>query len=151
MTASFQTTTWKQLFEFSRRQLIITRIYSPMMWVFGLFNVTLGVLTLWGSLVIAILALLTNWPNAWIYSVLPVLFWGLQIYHAILRQNIIAILLPEYKEQMKIARNADLFFFWGWSILFLLIILSSAVGRTITWRNIRYRLDGPLDIQIVNP
>jgi hypothetical protein len=51
---------------------------------------------------------------------------------------------------MKTARNADLFFFWFWSILFLLIILSSAVGRTITWRNIRYRLNGPLDIRVID-
>ena len=150
MIASFQTTTWKQLWEFSRRQFIITRIYSPLMWVFGLLNTALGVLVLWGSPVVAISALRADWPYAWFYSMLPILFWGLQIFRAILRQKIIAILLPEHKEQMKPARYADLFFFWGFSILFLLIMLSSAVGRTITWRNIRYRLNGPLDIQILD-
>ena len=151
MIASFQTTTWKELFEFSRRQFIITRVYSPLMWIFGLFNTALGVLTLWGSLVVAMLAIRASWPYAWVYSVGAVLFWGLQIYRAILRQKIIATLLPEHKEQMKTARYADLFFFWAWSILFLLIMLSSAVGRTITWRNIRYRLNGPLDIQVIDP
>jgi cellulose synthase/poly-beta-1,6-N-acetylglucosamine synthase-like glycosyltransferase len=151
MIASFQTTTWKELWEFSRRQFIITRIYSPLMWIFGLLNTALGVLALWGSPVIAIWAQQANWPYAWAYSVLGVLFWGLQISRAILRQKIIATLLPGYKEQMKAARYADLFFFWAWSILFLLIILSSAVGRTITWRNIRYRLNGPLDIQVIDP
>ncbi|MEN8126930.1 MAG: glycosyltransferase family 2 protein [Planctomycetota bacterium] len=150
MIASFQTTTWRQLFEFSRRQFIITRIYSPLMWVFGLLNTTVGVLTLWGSLVVAVLARHANWPYAWIYSVPPVIFWSLQIYRAILRQKIIATLLGEYKKQMKVARYADLFFFWAWSILFLLLILSSAVGRTITWRTIRYRLNGPLDIQVID-
>ena len=150
MIASFQTTTWKELWEFSRRQFIITRIYSPLMWLFGLFNTVLGVLTLWGSPVIAILAFRVDWPYPWIYSVGAVLFWGLQIYRAILRQKIIATLLPEYKEQMKTARYADLLFFWAFSILFLLIMLSSAVGRTITWRNIRYRLNGPLDIQVID-
>jgi ceramide glucosyltransferase len=150
MIASFQTTTWKELWEFCRRQFIITRIYSPRMWLFGLLTTALGVLALWGSLVVAILALQANWPYAWIYPVLPVLFWGLQMVRAVLRQKIIAKLLGEYKQQMKVARYADLFFFWGWSILLLLIILSSAVGRTITWRNIRYRLNGPLDIQVID-
>ncbi len=150
MIASFQTTTWKQLWEFSRRQFIITRIYSPLMWMFGLLNTTLGVLTLWASPVIAIRACQANWPYAWIYFVLPFLFWGLQIYRAILRQKIISTLLPKYREQMKVARYADLFFFWGWSILLLLIALSSVVGRTIMWRNIRYRLNGPLDIQVID-
>ena len=151
MIASFQTTTWKQLFEFSRRQFIITRIYSPLMWSFGLLNTALGVLTLWGSPVVAIRAWQMDWPYAWVYSAGAILFWGLQIYRAILRQKIIATLLPEYKEQMKTARYADLFFFWAWSILLLLIMLSSAMGRTITWRNIRYRLNGPLDIQVIDP
>ncbi|OQY03413.1 MAG: hypothetical protein B6I25_08125 [Planctomycetales bacterium 4572_13] len=151
MIASFQTTTWKDFFEFARRQFIITRIYSPLMWLFGLFNTILGVLTLWGTPVVAILTFRANCPYAWIYSVGAVLFWGLQIYRAILRQKIISTLLPEHKEQMKTARCADLFFFWAWSILFLLIMLSSAVGRTITWRNIRYRLNGPLDIQVIDP
>ncbi|MCD6175579.1 MAG: glycosyltransferase [Planctomycetes bacterium] len=151
MIASFQTTTWKELWEFSRRQFIITRIYSPLIWLFGLLNTTLGVLVLWGSPVVTILAFRACWPYAWLYSVPPVLFWGLQIYRAILRQKIIATLLPEYKEKMKMARYADLFFFWAWSILFLLIMLSSVVGRTITWRNIRYRLNSPLDVKIVDP
>jgi ceramide glucosyltransferase len=151
MIASFQSTTWKQLFEFSRRQLIITRIYSPLMWIFSLFNTALGVLTLWGSLAVAVRACQAHWPYAWVYVVLPFAFWGFQIYRAILRQKIISTLLPEYKEQMKVARYADLFFFWGWSILLLLLILSSVVGRTITWRNIRYRLNGPLDIQVIDP
>ena len=150
MIASFQTTTWKQLWEFSRRQFIITRIYSPLMWIFGLLNTALGILILWGSLVVAIWAQQVGWPYAGVYGVLPILFWGLQFYRAILRQKIIATLLPEYKEQMKVARYADLFFFWGWSILLLVLILSSAAGRTITWRNIRYRLNSPLDIQVID-
>jgi cellulose synthase/poly-beta-1,6-N-acetylglucosamine synthase-like glycosyltransferase len=151
MIASFQTTTWKQLWEFARRQFIITRIYSPLMWSFALMNTVLGVLTLWGSLAVAICAQQAGWPYAWAYSVPPFAFWGLQIYRAILRQNIIAILLPEYKEKMKVVRRADYFFFWGWSILLLLLILSSAAGRVITWRGIRYRLNGPLDIQVIDP
>ena len=151
MIASFQTTTWKELLEFSRRQFIITRIYSPLMWVFALLNTALGVLTLWGSLAIAIRAQQAGWPYVGVYWLPPVLFWGLQFYRAVLRQKIISTLLPEYKEQMKTARYADLFFFWGWSILLLLLILTSAVGRIITWRNIRYRLNSPLDIQIIDP
>lgn len=150
MIASFQSSTWKELWEFSRRQFIITRIYSPLMWLFGLFNTALGILTLWGSLVIAVWAQQANWPYAWAYSVPPVVFWGLQIYRAVLRQNIIATLLPDYTEQMKLVRRADLYFFWAWSILLLLLILSSAVGRVITWRGIRYRLKSPTDIRVLN-
>ena len=38
---------------------------------------------------------------------------------------------------------ADILFFWLWSLLLLLFIISSAFGRTITWRGIRYKLLGP--------
>jgi hypothetical protein len=41
---------------------------------------------------------------------------------------------------MKAAGAADVLGFWLWSILMLLLIVSSAFGRTICWRGIRYRL-----------
>ncbi len=41
---------------------------------------------------------------------------------------------------MRAACAADVLGFWLWSILMLLLIVSSAFGRTVCWRGIRYRL-----------
>jgi hypothetical protein len=53
---------------------------------------------------------------------------------------------------MKAACIADVLAFWLWSLLLLVIILSSAFGRTLCWRGIRYKLvrpaDGPVQIAV---
>ena len=150
MIASYEVTTWPNLWEFARRQFIITRIYAPGMWLFGLFSAVFTVSGLWGGLALALWAMATSYQFAALCTAVPIVFFSCQFFRAILRQKLIGALLPENKTQLKAARLADIFFFWGWSILLLLVILSSAVGRTITWRNIRYRLNGPMDIQIID-
>jgi cellulose synthase/poly-beta-1,6-N-acetylglucosamine synthase-like glycosyltransferase len=148
MIASFQTSTWSEVWEFSRRQFLITRIYSPKMWWFGLYSAILSVLSIWGSLGVAIWASVTQPPFWPVFLMPPILFLGYQIYRTVLRQSMIMTLLSEHREKMKYAHYADLYFFWAWSILFLLIMLTSAVGRTITWRNIRYKIKSPTNIEI---
>ena len=49
-------------------------------------------------------------------------------------------LLARQRPQMTWAKVADVLFFWVWSILLLLFIVSSAFGRTITWRGIKYEM-----------
>ena len=38
MVASYESTTWQQLFEFARRQFLITRVAAPGTWLFGFFS-----------------------------------------------------------------------------------------------------------------
>jgi hypothetical protein len=66
-----------------------------------------------------------------------------QIVRAVLRQTMAARILREYRDQLKPAAVADIVGGWLWSLLLLLLILSSAFGRTIRWRGIRYRLHSP--------
>jgi cellulose synthase/poly-beta-1,6-N-acetylglucosamine synthase-like glycosyltransferase len=150
MVASYEMTTWSKLWEFARRQFIITRIYAPKMWLFGLFNSIVTVGGLWGGLALAIWAAVSKPFFAPLYYTIPAIFFICQIWRAILRQKIIALLLPKDKDQLKPARLADIGFFWVWTVLLLLMILSSAVGRIITWKGIRYRLKSPTEIQVLS-
>jgi len=52
---------------------------------------------------------------------------------------------------MRAACAADILAFWLWSFLMLLLIISSAFGRTICWRGIRYKLLGPTEIVVEGP
>ena len=52
--------------------------------------------------------------------------------------------------KMKLASAADILLFWLWSPLMLIFIVSSAFGRTITWRQMRYKLLGPTETIILN-
>jgi hypothetical protein len=52
-------------------------------------------------------------------------------------------ILKNERQKMKTAAAADIIFFWVWAFLLLFFIISSAFGRTITWRKVRYKLLGP--------
>ena len=150
MIASYETTTWPKLFEFARRQFLITRIYKPLMWFFGLFSAVFSVAGLWGGVALAVWAQKTGYPYANLCIALPVVFGGCQFARAVLRQILLAKLLAKDKSRMKIVRYADICFFWFFTIILLLVILASAFGRTITWRNIKYKINSPTDIQIIS-
>lgn len=160
LVASYESTSWRELFEFGRRQFLITRISNPRTWWFGLFSSLYSILGSWGCAAIAIYAALkssiTNYPLSIIVAV-PILFFTAQFIRAVLRQHM-AYKLLNYKHQasefehqaMKAACTADLLFFWLWSLLMLLFIISSAFGRTITWRGIRYKLLSPTETIVLD-
>lgn len=150
MIASYETTTWPKLWEFARRQFIITRIYAPGMWLFGLFSAMFVVVGLWGGGVLAIWAVATGYSHVNLCLALPITFFTCQLFRAILRQKLIAALLPKDKEKLRTAGLADIFFFWLWAIFLLVIILSTATGRIITWRGIRYHLKSSTDVCVLN-
>lgn len=149
MSASYESVRWKELWEFGRRQFLITRIYRPKMWLFGLFSSVFAVFGLWGGAVAAIWTFRTV-HSSWIVASWPVVFAFCQWSHAFLRQMMIGRLLEKDRERLKPAARADLALFWLFAILLLMLVVSSAVGNTLTWRGIRYRLKGPDRVEILS-
>ncbi len=150
IVASYESTTFAQLFEFVRRQFLITRVTAPKTWLFGLFSGLFSVFGLWGSAALAIYAALTAQKHLLLFIAVPILFFVCQMSRAILRQKMIAKLLKEDFPKMKLASAADILLFGLWSPLMLIFVVSSAFGRTITWRQIRYKLLSPTETIILN-
>ncbi len=145
LVASHESTTWLGLFEFGRRQFLITRIYAPKTWLFGLFSVLYSVFGLWGTAGLALYAVIIKDPNTMLYVTVPFVFLVGQFGRAVLRQKMAGKLLYDEYERMKPAYIADVLGFWFWSILLFFFVISSAFGRTIRWRGIRYKLLGPTE------
>jgi len=165
LVASYESTTWSELFEFGRRQFLITRINTPGTWWFGLSSSLYSILGLWGGAALAIYAAVKSSIINHQLSILvavPILFFSAQFIRAVLRQKMAGKLLKYERclsavasakaeassiehRALKAATLADILFFWLWSPLLLLFIISSAFGRTICWRGIRYKLLGPLE------
>lgn len=139
LAASVDRMTWSQLGEFAQRQFVITRIGAPGTWWFGLCSSLYSVWGLWG---LTAAALLTPGPRErqLVYAVAGSVFFLSQMFRAILRQRMAAVLLSRQRPQMTWAKVADIAFFWIWAILLLLFIISSAFRRTITWRGIKYKM-----------
>jgi cellulose synthase/poly-beta-1,6-N-acetylglucosamine synthase-like glycosyltransferase len=170
LVASYQSTTWRELFEFGRRQFLITRVSTPGTWWFGLCSSLYSILGLWGGAALALYAAvkssIINYQLSILFAV-PVLFFSAQFIRAVLRQKMADKLLnferrlsavasakaeatSNERRAMKAACAADILFFWLWSLLLLLFIISSAFGRTIIWRGIRYKLLGPTQTIVLN-
>ena len=149
MIASYITTTWSKLWEFARRQFIITRIYAPRLWLFGLLGALFSVAGLWGGLVLTAYAVAVR-PAFWLeYAAVGVVFLTCQMIRAIIRQKLAFRLLEGEREALRLARWADWLGFWVWGWLMLAVIVASAFGNTIQWREIRYRIHGATDIEII--
>jgi ceramide glucosyltransferase len=149
LVASFESFTWRRLFEFGRRQFLITRIYAPGAWWLGFLSTLGSVLGLWGGAAAALYAGAAHAEHLVLYAAVPVVFFTGQLLRAVLRQLAMAKALNEHLAQLLPAAAADVFGCWLWSLLLLALLLSSAVGRTIRWRGIRYRLAGPTHIRIL--
>jgi len=149
LVASHESTTWRKLFEFSRRQFLITRIYAPKTWWFGLCSCVYSVLGIWGAAGLAIYAAKIQHRNLELFALVPVVFFVNQLGRAILRQTTAKKLLQKEMRAMRAACLADILACWLWSLLLLFFIISSAFGRTIVWRSIRYKLLGPTNIIVV--
>jgi cellulose synthase/poly-beta-1,6-N-acetylglucosamine synthase-like glycosyltransferase len=139
LAASVDRMTWAQLGEFAQRQFVITRIGAPGTWWFGLCSSMYSVFGLWGLAAGALLSQAARERQVF-YGIAGAVFFMNQMLRAVLRQRMAGALLTRQRPQMKWAKVADVLFFWVWSILLLLFIVSSAFRRTITWRGIKYKM-----------
>lgn len=140
LVASYEHTTWPKLFEFARRQFLITRVSMPGVWVFAVFCSVYSLAGLWGGAVAAVCGAVTKQPHILFYISVPVLFFAGQLVRSVLRQKMIAKLLPADAENMKPAAVVDILGNCVWSWVLFGCILSSVFGRTITWRGVRYKM-----------
>jgi cellulose synthase/poly-beta-1,6-N-acetylglucosamine synthase-like glycosyltransferase len=138
------------LVEFARRQYLITRIYAPVLWSLALAGELLFNLVFWGGLAMEI----PNWffrrQLTWI-SFVVVLLYFLAGARAWLRQSAAGSHFESLSDALLSARRLDI---WGQPVLALcnlVLLLSSALGRNIAWRGIRYRLIGCDRTVILNP
>jgi hypothetical protein len=141
LVASYESINIRELFEFGRRQMLITRLTKPASWWFALFSMLSRVLGFWGTLLVAVLALSAGFENSILFFIIPLALLFCQFIRALIRKNIAERVLYSLKTKIKPALISDLFLFWLWSILFLIIIIISGFGNTVTWRGIKYRLE----------
>lgn len=134
--------TGSALLEFTNRQVLVTRVYSPRRWLIGAFAHLSYSLTLVYAVVAILLLLIDGDP--WTYlALLTFVILLLAAMKGAIRTIAVNELLPEWKARMQE---------WSWvwmglapvvPFLFSWNFLASLLTRRILWRGIRYELVSP--------
>jgi ceramide glucosyltransferase len=140
---------WRDLIEFTTRQMTITRVYAPHVWRLALVSHLLFNVTFWGGL------LLVGVRNR------PALDWLLA---AIFVAGVASAAIRRIVAGKVLTRHLDLETAalprWTWlmvvvspgvSLLYLYNLAASAWSRRITWRGIGYEMVSPSETLVRHP
>lgn len=142
--------TFPQLLNFAHRQHLITRIHAPWLYVGGIAVTgyyTLSFLIAW--------AMFGHWlyhdpaGGEWLWplAAMAVVF-GANLARSHYRRQIVRSAFGvRTLRQMRRTLRIDRYLTALWMAAHLLLLLRAAVGRTISWRGIRYRIDAPQKVQ----
>jgi len=148
LTASHEDCNWRELLEFTTRQLKITRVYATHLWQIVLFSNLLFVLIFFGGITLTItraaLRLSFITPLAFILAI-----YILGILKAHLRFRAIKIPLAQYRAELQRDRKAHLLLWPLASALYLYNALCALLSRRINWRGITYELKSPKETGII--
>lgn len=131
---------WPKAWEFAVRQYRITRVCAGRLWLTGLAGAILYLSALISSPIAAIMLARVG-SNWWIAPAVAFIgIYSLSIYRGWMVLNAARRLLPDHAVAINQAR------FWftlgmpAVHVVNTTFLLAAAVGRTITWRGIRYRM-----------
>lgn len=150
LTPSFEDCSLAELFEFTTRQLKITRVYAPHFWKAVLVGSLLFVAVFFGGIVLAA----TRAALGLSYTV-PLLLIGvifaLGLGKAYVRFVAVTLALSAHRAQLRRGLWAHLLLWPFTSMLYLYNALAAALSRRIVWRGITYELKSPSETVIIDP
>ena len=149
LTATVENCRWRELFEFTTRQMKITRVYSPNLWIQAFIGAFLfNLVMIWAILLLLFGA--TNEFSFWFALSALILISAFSIGKAHLRLKAVRLVLKDYEKDLKkqIWTQNTL---WILSpALFFFNCLCALVSRKIVWRGIKYQLDSPERTSIIS-
>ena len=138
-----------ELVNFAHRQYLITRVYAPAIYagalaLHGLYVV--GLVAAWTMLARGAMlgdAGLATLAGAGLVTVLVANQVRATLRGQVVRQAFDEATAARLRPALRLDRWAT----WLWMSLHLLLILRAGIGRTMTWRGVRYRVYGPQQVE----
>lgn len=138
----------RELFEFTTRQLKITRVYASHFWRSVLLGSLLFVLVFFGGLALVVARAAVGLPVVLPALLLTIIF-VLGAAKGWVRLRAVACALPEHQVDSPGSILAHLFLWPLTAMLYLYNALAAAVSRRIKWRGITYELKSPTEAVII--
>jgi cellulose synthase/poly-beta-1,6-N-acetylglucosamine synthase-like glycosyltransferase len=147
LTASLEDCTYTELFEFTTRQVKITRVYAAHLWKAVLISGLVFVPTFFGGIALVAVRASLGLTYAWPLSLIAVIYI-LGVWKALLRLKAVMLVLDGHRKLLRRDAFAQLFLWPLATLLFLHNALAAAFSRRITWRGITYELRSPTETVI---
>jgi cellulose synthase/poly-beta-1,6-N-acetylglucosamine synthase-like glycosyltransferase len=140
---------WDELVEFTTRQIKITRIYAPHLWLPLLLGSSLFAITFFGGIALLTTRLLMGQSFVLTLGFLLVIF-ALGAAKGLIRWRAVSIPLGKYRAALRRDLAAHIFLWPFASLLYLYNAIVAGFSRRITWRGITYNLLSPNEAVIIS-
>lgn len=140
--------TMKELFEFTNRQLKITRVYAPHLWEPVLIGSLLFCLVFFGGAILVV-GRVINHDSIAIPLILLLVIYFIGTVKAHIRMKAVASVMPAYAKELRRGWFFQLGLWPFTSALYLCNALVAASSRRIKWRGITYELKSPTEAVII--
>lgn len=138
----------RELLQFTTRQIVITRIYSPRLWLLALMSNLLFFGAFYGGLGIMLWRLWAG-LNQGLVPIFVVLVYLPGVVKSVLRQKAVELILAHDQRDLKRYRLSYWFLYPLTNLIFMYNLAVSAMSRRIQWRGIRYELVSPTETLIL--
>ncbi|HKE55313.1 MAG TPA: glycosyltransferase family 2 protein, partial [Pyrinomonadaceae bacterium] len=149
LVASIGDCSFRELVEFTTRQIKITRVYAPHLWQPLLLGSALFTIVFFGGLTLVLLRLVLGLPFLVLLAVL-LLVWALGAAKALIRWWAICISLPDHLAALRRDLLAQVVLWPFASLLYLYNAIAAGFSQRIEWRGITYELKSPTEAVIIS-
>ena len=141
LVASIGDCNFKELFEFTTRQIKITRVYASHLWLPLLLGSALFTIAFFGGLI-----LIGVYPRSSAAYILPLIIFTLGAAKSFIRFRAVSGVLRTSRRDLM----AHIFLWPVASVLYLYNAIVAGFSRRITWRGITYELKSPRETVIIS-
>jgi cellulose synthase/poly-beta-1,6-N-acetylglucosamine synthase-like glycosyltransferase len=141
---------WRELLEFTTRQIKITRVYAPHLWLPLLLGSALFAMAFFGGLVLFAVRLAQG-RSFWLLLSFLVVIFALGAAKGFIRWRAVSNALgAKYYAALRRDLLAHVFLWPFASLVYLYNAIVAAISRRITWRGITYNLPSPTEAVIIS-
>ena len=147
LTATVEDCSFRELLEFSTRQMKITRTYAPHLWKASLIGSFLFSAIFWTG--IWLLFVLSN-VHFWLTLIVLSLIFSLGVAKAWLRLKAVKLVLKDYEKKLNRQLLPHLTLWTITPILYFYNSVCALLSKKIVWRGIEYRLTSATETEVLS-
>ncbi len=147
LTPSIENCTFRELIEFTTRQMKITRVYAAKLWAVSLFGSGVFTIVMLAAVVIVIFSAKNDLTvAAAIFTLIAVAVFS--IGKSWLRMEAVRMALPHYRLQLRKQIFPQLSLWLITPALFLYNCFAAFISRRVTWRGRTYVMVSPVETEV---